>query len=103
MSSPNSAARIAAESDAKLVIATGYFPQEEDLRAADVLKDEGYKMCGNAIYAILREARERAEARLTGAPADANYAAPAVMSISWVRRTLLPDGSRKPQSTPYGI
>lgn len=42
-------------------MATAYFPQSEDQRAADVLKDEGYKMSGNApIYAILREARDRA-------------------------------------------
>ena len=57
------AGQIAAGSNAKLVIATAYFPQSEDQRAADVLKDEGYKMSGNApIYAILREARERAKA-----------------------------------------
>ena len=49
------AGQIAAGSNAKLVIATAYFPQSEDQRAADVLKDEGYKMSGNApIYAILR-------------------------------------------------
>ena len=48
---------------AKVVVATAYFPQSEDQRAADVLKDEGYKMAGNApIYAILREAKERAKA-----------------------------------------
>ena len=53
------AAEIAAESNAKLFIATGYFPPSDDLRAADVLKDEGYKVRGNApIYAILREARD---------------------------------------------
>ncbi|KUI47852.1 universal stress protein [Mycobacterium sp. GA-1199] len=67
--------------DAKLVIATAYFPQDEDQRAADVLKDEGYKMAGNApIYAILREAKERAhqagatnveEKAVVGAPVDA--------------------------------
>jgi nucleotide-binding universal stress UspA family protein len=56
------AAQIAG-STAKLVVATAYFPQSEDQRAADVLKDEGYKMSGNApIYAILREARDRAKA-----------------------------------------
>ena len=55
------AGQIAAGSDAKVVVATAYFPQSEDQRAADVLKDEGYKMAGNApIYAILREAKERA-------------------------------------------
>jgi nucleotide-binding universal stress UspA family protein len=67
--------------DATLVVATAYFPQSEDQRAADVLKDEGYKMSGNApIYAILREAKERAhqagaknveEKAIVGAPVDA--------------------------------
>ena len=57
------AGQIAAGSDAKVIVATAYFPQSEDQRAADVLKGEGYKMAGNApIYAILREARERAHA-----------------------------------------
>ncbi len=75
------AAQIAAGASAKLVVATAYFPQSEDARAADVLKDEGYKMSGNApIYAILREARERAHAAgakdveekaIIGAPVDA--------------------------------
>lgn len=75
------AAQIAAGTNAKLVVATAYFPQAEDARAADVLKDEGYKMSGNApIYAILREARERAHAAgateveekaIVGAPVDA--------------------------------
>lgn len=70
-----------AGADAKLVVATAYFPQAEDQRAADVLKDEGYKMSGNApIYAILREAKERAhqagaqnveEKAIVGAPVDA--------------------------------
>jgi nucleotide-binding universal stress UspA family protein len=75
------AAQIAAGASAKLVVATAYFPQSEDARAADVLKDEGYKMSGNApIYAILREARDRAhtagakeveEKAVVGAPVDA--------------------------------
>jgi len=57
------AAEIAAEANAKLLIVTGYFPQKDDLRAADVLKDEGYKVHGNApIYAILRQAHARATA-----------------------------------------
>ena len=48
------AAKIAADSDAKLIIATGYFPETDDLRAADVLGEEGYKVRGNApIYAML--------------------------------------------------
>ncbi|WP_299557854.1 universal stress protein [uncultured Mycolicibacterium sp.] len=75
------AGQLAGESGAKLIIATAYFPQSEDQRAADVLKDEGYKMSGNApIYAILREARDRAKAAgaqdieerpVVGAPVDA--------------------------------
>jgi nucleotide-binding universal stress UspA family protein len=75
------AGAIAAGSDAKLIVATAYFPQSEDQRAADVLKDEGYKMAGNApIYAILREAKDRAktaganeieEKAIVGAPVDA--------------------------------
>jgi nucleotide-binding universal stress UspA family protein len=75
------AAQIAAGASAKLVVATAYFPQSEDARAADVLKDEGYKMAGNApIYAILREAKDRAHAAgakdveekaIVGAPVDA--------------------------------
>ena len=75
------AGQIAAGAGAKLIIATAYFPQSEDQRAADVLKDEGYQMAGNApIYAILREATERAHAAgatnveerpVVGAPVDA--------------------------------
>jgi nucleotide-binding universal stress UspA family protein len=57
------AATIAAESDAKLIIATGYVAQADDLRAADVLGAEGYKVRGNApIYAMLHDARDRAKA-----------------------------------------
>ncbi|WP_407686241.1 universal stress protein [Mycobacterium sp. HUMS_1102779] len=57
------AGEIAAESDAKLIIATGYVPLKDDLRAADILRDEAYKVQGNApIYAMLHDARERAEA-----------------------------------------
>jgi nucleotide-binding universal stress UspA family protein len=75
------AAQIAGGAGAKLIVATAYFPQSEDARAADVLKDEGYKMSGNApIYAILREAKDRAhtagakdveEKAVVGAPVDA--------------------------------
>ena len=75
------AGQIAAGSGATVVVATAYFPQGEDQHAADVLKDEGYKMSGNApIYAILREARDRAqkagaksveEKAIVGAPVDA--------------------------------
>ncbi|WP_395311221.1 universal stress protein [Mycobacterium sp. AMU20-3851] len=75
------AGEIAAGSGAKVVVATAYFPQSEDHHAADILKDEGYKATGNApIYAILREATERAKAAgatdvvekaVVGAPVDA--------------------------------
>jgi len=75
------AATIASRNDAKLVIATAYFPSSEDSRAADALKEGGYKMAGNApIYAILRDAKDRAvaagatdieERAIVGAPVDA--------------------------------
>jgi nucleotide-binding universal stress UspA family protein len=56
------AAEIAADCDAKLVIATGYMPPKEDARAADVLGQEAYKVTGNApIYSILHDARDRAK------------------------------------------
>jgi nucleotide-binding universal stress UspA family protein len=70
-----------AGADARLIIATAYLPQPEDQRAADMLKDESYKVSGSApIYAILHEARERAHAAgaqnvedrpIVGAPVDA--------------------------------
>jgi nucleotide-binding universal stress UspA family protein len=57
------AGAIAADSNAKLIIATGYFPHKDDVHAADVLGVEAYKVHGNApIYAMLREARDRAKA-----------------------------------------
>lgn len=57
------AGAIAAESNAKLVLATGYVPQKEDARAADILGAEGYKVRGNApVYDILQDAREQAKA-----------------------------------------
>jgi nucleotide-binding universal stress UspA family protein len=75
------AGEIAGGSGARVVVATAYFPQSEDHHAADVLKDEGYKATGNApIYAILREATDRAKAAgatevvekaVVGAPVDA--------------------------------
>ncbi len=75
------AGQIAAGSGAKVIVATAYFPQGEDHRAAEVLKDEGWQMHGNApIYAILREAKDRAKAAgateieekaVVGAPVDA--------------------------------
>jgi nucleotide-binding universal stress UspA family protein len=75
------AAAIAAQSGAKIVIATAYLPHHDDPRTADLLKDEGYKTTGAApIYAILKEAHERAQAAgatdveekpIVGAPVDA--------------------------------
>lgn len=72
---------LASDPDSKVIVATAYFPASEDTRAADLLKEEGYKMAGNApIYAILREARDRAKAAgaaeveeraIVGAPVDA--------------------------------
>jgi nucleotide-binding universal stress UspA family protein len=57
------AAKIAAESNAKLILATGYVTHPDDLRAADILGEEGYKVRGNApIYAILHDAHDRARA-----------------------------------------
>jgi nucleotide-binding universal stress UspA family protein len=57
------AAEIAADSDAKLIIATGYSPHKDDVRAADALGSEAYKVRGNApIYAMLHDARDRAKA-----------------------------------------
>jgi nucleotide-binding universal stress UspA family protein len=74
------AGKIAAESNAKLIIATGYFPQKEDPRAADALGQDAYKVTGNApIYEILHDARDRAKAAgakniedrpIQGAPVD---------------------------------
>jgi nucleotide-binding universal stress UspA family protein len=70
-----------AGADAKLIVASAYLPEPDDLRAGDVLKDESYKTHGAApIYAILREAKERAQAAgatnveersIVGAPVDA--------------------------------
>ena len=70
-----------AGTDAKLIVASAYLPQAEDPRAADALKDEGYKTHGAApIYAILQEAKDRAHAAgaknieerpIVGAPVDA--------------------------------
>jgi nucleotide-binding universal stress UspA family protein len=70
-----------AGADAKLIVASAYLPQHEDGRAADILKDESYKVSGTApIYAILQDAKERAhkagaknveEKPIVGAPVDA--------------------------------
>ncbi|WP_407687894.1 universal stress protein [Mycobacterium sp. HUMS_1102779] len=70
-----------AGADAKLIIASAYLPQHQDARAADALGAESYKVSGTApIYAILRDAKERAHAAgaknvderpIVGAPVDA--------------------------------
>jgi nucleotide-binding universal stress UspA family protein len=71
------AAEVAAEANAKLIIASAHVTEVEkggwsrppshdhvsDPRAADALRGEGYMMHGNApVYAILQEARDRAKA-----------------------------------------
>jgi len=75
------AGQLASGPDAKLIVASAYIPAGEDSRAADMLKDEGYKLSGNApIYELLRDARDRAKAAgatnveeraVQGAPVDA--------------------------------
>jgi nucleotide-binding universal stress UspA family protein len=70
-----------AGADARLIVASAYLPHPEDSRAADVLRDESYKVSGTApIYAILHDAKERARAAgaknveerpIVGAPVDA--------------------------------
>jgi nucleotide-binding universal stress UspA family protein len=56
------AGRIAADSNAKLVIASGYLPEKDDARAADALGQEAYKVTGNApVYASLHDARDAAK------------------------------------------
>jgi nucleotide-binding universal stress UspA family protein len=75
------AGQLASGPDAKVIVATAYLATPEDTRAADTLRDEGYKMVGNApIYDILRDAAERARAAgavnveeraVEGAPVDA--------------------------------
>jgi nucleotide-binding universal stress UspA family protein len=71
------AAEVAAQQDAKLIIATAHVEEIEkgggsrlplhdhvsDPRAADSLGDEGYMLHGNApVYGILREAHDKARA-----------------------------------------
>lgn len=57
------AGTIAAESDARLIVATAYLPHKEDPHGVDLLKDESYLVSGDApVYAILRTARDRAKA-----------------------------------------
>ena len=80
MRAVDKAAQIAGP-DAKLIVASAYLPQHENGRAADILKDESYKVSGTApIYAILQDAKERAhkagatnvdERPIVGAPVDA--------------------------------
>jgi nucleotide-binding universal stress UspA family protein len=75
------AAALASGQDATLILASAYLPSADDARAADVLKDEAYMASGGApVYAILREASERAKASgankveqraVVGAPVDA--------------------------------
>lgn len=75
------AGKLASGEGAKVIVATAYLPHSDDPRAADALKDDGYQASGNApIYAILKEAKERAvaagayqveERAITGAPVDA--------------------------------
>jgi nucleotide-binding universal stress UspA family protein len=70
-----------AGADAKLIVASAYLPQHQNGRAADILKEESYKVSGTApIYAILQDAKERAhkagaknveERSIVGAPVDA--------------------------------
>jgi nucleotide-binding universal stress UspA family protein len=71
------AGAVAAQENAKLIVATAHFPAADkagwshapshdhvpDPRAADALGGGGYKMHGSApVYAILREAHDRAKA-----------------------------------------
>jgi nucleotide-binding universal stress UspA family protein len=58
------AAAIAAENDAKLIVATAYLPEEQRHSGEpDQLKGEEYKTQGNApVYGMLREAADRARA-----------------------------------------
>jgi nucleotide-binding universal stress UspA family protein len=75
------AGQLASGQGAKLIVASAYLPSADDPHAADILKDESYQVSGTApIYAILREAKERAQAAgataveeraVVGAPVDA--------------------------------
>jgi nucleotide-binding universal stress UspA family protein len=58
------AAKIAGESNAKLIIASAYLSEDDDSAGEpDQPKGEGYKTQGNApVYAKLREASDRAKA-----------------------------------------
>ncbi|WP_313674430.1 universal stress protein [Mycolicibacterium sp.] len=75
------AGQLASGPDAKVIVATAYLPAPEDTKAADMMRDEGYKVVGAApIYDILRDASDRAKAAgavnveeraIEGAPVDA--------------------------------
>ena len=70
--------------DAKLIIASAYLPHQQDARAADVLGAESYKVSGTApIYAILRDARERAPRTSTSGRSSAPRSTPWCI---WPRR-----------------
>jgi nucleotide-binding universal stress UspA family protein len=75
------AAAIAAEADAKLIVATAYLPTEEHHSGEpDQLKGENYRTAGDApVYGMLHEAGDRARAAgatdvderaIVGAPID---------------------------------
>lgn len=75
------AGQLASGPDARVIVATAYLENPEDPAAADMLRDEGYKVTGAApIYDILRTASDRARAAgavnveeraVKGAPVDA--------------------------------
>jgi nucleotide-binding universal stress UspA family protein len=75
------AGQLASGAGARLIVASAFLSTPEDTRAADLLKDEGYKMAGTApIYDLLHDARDRAKAAgatnveeraVEGAPVDA--------------------------------
>jgi nucleotide-binding universal stress UspA family protein len=75
------AGAIAAAANANLIVASAYFPHAVDTHFPNALKDEGYKVTGNApVYALLRDARDRAkeagaadiqERAILGAPVEA--------------------------------
>jgi nucleotide-binding universal stress UspA family protein len=75
------AGKIAAAEEANLIVATAYYPHGWDPKAVQVLRDEGYKMMGNApVYALLHDARDRAreagakdvtERAILGSPVEA--------------------------------
>lgn len=77
--------------DAKLIVASAYLPQHEDARAADALREESYKVSGTApIYAILRDAKERAHQ--AGAK---NVDERPIVGPRWMRSCTSPRRSRR--------